>query len=402
MNSESKFLKAVKLINLISMLLLVVELAFLINIFQRITFVIAILTYLMEIIIEKKWKQIHWENSLRQWFSVTIIFYFLLQFLFLPFERHTELFGSFIEERIPFLIFGIVGLFGFNKYFKLKYFAWTFIATSFFIGVFLLSQLTKEILLSENRNALFGLIRVEYVNTHMKLNYYFNLSLIFIYYLVGFYSTKKAFWTQLALGISAIVIIINLFLSEGRIGLLTSFLLLTIFIFSYFWQKSRVLTLFTTTAFVLLALIVIKNNSRLSEENLKQEPRIMIWNIAANEILNSDFLGVGVSTAAYNMSEEFAIRGMFNNKHTHNIVLQSTLEYGIIGLLVTIAIFILAFYSVSSNFKLIIKFLLMTTLLQLMMGSFERDLNPTVFLICIFVIIHQDLAEKGKIVNSII
>jgi O-antigen ligase len=212
-----------------------------------------------------------------------------------------------------------------------------------------------------------------------------------------YYARKKVLWPRLTLILPTIVIAVNLFLSEGRVGLITSFLLLTIFIFRYFWNRSRILTAASTTLFILVAFTFIKDNPRLSEENLRHEPRIAIWEIAVDQIVKSDFLGVGVSTAANNMTTEFTKRGMFNNKHTHNIFLQSTLEYGIIGLLTIFAIFILGFYSVSPNFKLIMTFLLMTTLLQLMMGSFERDLNPTLFLICFIMILHQDLADKIRL-----
>ena len=199
----------------------------------------------------------------------------------------------------------------------------------------------------------------------------------------------------------AAVIVVNLFLSEGRVGLITSFVLLTMFIIRYFWHKSRILTFVSTSLFILLAIALVKGNPRLSEENLKREPRLVIWKIAVDEIVKSDFAGVGVSTAANNMTIEFAKRGMLNNKHTHNVFLQSTLEYGVIGLLVTFAMFILGYYSVSHSFSLIMSFLLMTTLMQLMMGSFERDLNPTVFLICFILIVQQDLADKKKLAVTV-
>lgn len=398
MNSESRFMKAVKLVNLISMLILVVELVFNFNIFQRITFIVAIITYLTEVIVEKRWTQLRWENSSRQWFFIIIIFYFLLQFLYFPFEKNTALFRMYIEERVPFLIFGIIGLLGFNSYFKLKYFAWTFIITSFLIGVFLLSKMTPEIWNSTDRNTLFGLIRIQYVNTHMKLNYQYNLSLIFSFYLLVYYARKRVIWTRFVLIIVTAFIVFNLFLSDGRVGIITSFVLLTMFLVRYFWHKSRILTFISTSLFILLALVLLKGNPRLSEENFKSEPRLEIWHIAVDEIVKSNFMGVGVSTAEYIMTTEFAKIGMINNRHTHNVFLQSTLEYGIVGLSITFAMFILGYYSVSRGFRLIMSFLLMTTLMQLMMGSFDRDLNQTVFLLCFVLIVQQDLYDNKKIV----
>ncbi|HEY6913950.1 MAG TPA: hypothetical protein VI413_04670, partial [Paludibacter sp.] len=85
MSTESKFLKAVRLTNLFSILFLVVELAVYINIFQRIAFGIALISYILEIVLEKKWRQFKWENSKKQWFFIVVIFFFLLQFIFLPF-----------------------------------------------------------------------------------------------------------------------------------------------------------------------------------------------------------------------------------------------------------------------------------------------------------------------------
>lgn len=394
MDTESKFLKAVRLTNLFSIIFLVIELAVYINVFQRIAFVVAFISYMIETVLEKKWRQFKWENSPKQWFFIVVIIFFFLQLVFLPIEKNTNLFVTIMEERIPFLVFGIVGLLGLNKYFKLKYFAWTFIATSFVLGVFLLSNLTSEILSNENRNSLLGLVRVKYINSHMKFNYYLNVSLICIYYIFRVIKNKKAFWSRSALVLATLVIIINLFLSDGRTGMLTSFIIIMVFITRYFWNRSSRLTLIATSVFIILAVTIIQQNPRLSTSNVKREPRQEIWGVACDEIIKSNFLGVGASTAAYNMKTEFAKKGMPNNKHTHNIFLQSTLEYGFTGFIIMLSMFILSYFTVSRNFKLMILLLTMTTFLQLMVGSFERDLNPTVFLLLIVLIVQQDISER--------
>ncbi|MDD4994089.1 MAG: O-antigen ligase family protein [Paludibacter sp.] len=396
MEIESKFLRIVRLINLFSMLFLVVELSLYINIFQRLAFAVAFISYTIEAIVEKKWKQFKWDRSSRQIFFIIVIFFFVLQFIFFPFEKNTSFFGTIIEERIPFLIFGIVGLFGFNKYFKLKYFAWTFIATSFILGAFLLSNLNSEILSSVNRNELLGLVRIKYINSHMKFNYYLNVSLICIYYIIVSLKGKKAFWQRLSLVLSSIVIILNLFLSEGRIGLLSSIIILVIYIVHYFWEKSKRLTLISTSLFILLVTILIQQNPRLSTSSIKHEPRQEIWAVAYDEIVKSNFLGVGASTAAYDMKNQFAIRGMINNKHTHNILLQSTLEYGVLGFVVILSMFVFGCYTVSANFRFMVLLLTLITFLQLFVGSFERDLNPMVYLLTIILIVQQDKFENSQ------
>jgi chromate transport protein ChrA len=105
MDTESKFLKAVRLTNVLSIIFLIVELAVYINVYQRIAFFVALISYTIETILEKKWRMFRWENSPRQWFFIVAIIFFFLQLFFFPFEKNTDLFVTIIEERIPFLIF---------------------------------------------------------------------------------------------------------------------------------------------------------------------------------------------------------------------------------------------------------------------------------------------------------
>jgi O-antigen ligase len=394
MDKKIKLIDAVKLINLFSILLLVISLSVSFSKFQRVAFMLGLITYVIEIIYEKKWRTLIWENSIRQWFFLSIIIYFLLQFIYFPFENNIDSFKAIFEERVSFLAFGIIGFFGFNKYFKLKYFAWTFIATSFVLGVFLISKLNTEILFSDNRNDLLGLIRIKYISSHMKFNYFLNISLIFMYYLLAVYKIKKDFWTISALSVSFIVIIVNLFLSDGRIGLLSSLIIFSFIILRYLWSKSIGFTVVATIVFVLFVSISVQQNPRITLSKIKEDPRKEIWKVAAHEIINANFVGVGASTASNNLKSEFSKRGMENFKHAHNIFLQTMVEYGFVGFLTILTVFILSFFAVSKRFMFIILLFETTTALQLLVGSFQMDLNPLVFLITISLIIQQDIFDK--------
>ena len=394
MDKKIKLIDAVKLINLFSILLLVISLSVSFSKFQRVAFMLGLITYVIEIIYEKKWRTLIWENSIRQWFFLSIIIYFLLQFIYFPFENNIDSFKAIFEERVSFLAFGIIGFFGFNKYFKLKYFAWTFIATSFVLGVFLISKLNTEILFSDNRNDLLGLIRIKYISSHMKFNYFLNISLIFIYYLLAVYKIKKNFWTISALSVSFIVIIVNLFLSDGRIGLLSSLIIFSFIILRYLWSKSIGFTVVASIVFVLFVSISVQQNPRITLSKIKEDPRKEIWKVAAHEIINANFVGVGASTASNNLKSEFSKRGMENFKHAHNIFLQTMVEYGFVGFLTILTVFILSFFAVSKRFMFIILLFETTTALQLLVGSFQMDLNPLVFLITISLIIQQDIFDK--------
>jgi len=395
-STASKLLKTVRYINLYSTLLLAVELVLYINIIQVITVFVAVLSYVIETILEKKWQHFRWENSLKQGFFITIIFYFLLQFIFLSFEKNNSYFVRFLLERLPFLIFGVVGLLGVNKYYNLRLFAWAFIATSFFVGVFLLSHLNAEILSRNDRNGLFGLIRIAYVNSHMKFNYYLNLSLIFGYYLLAYTAILKNLRLKIAIAIGFVVIVLNLFLSDGRTGMLSSFVLLTVFIFRYFWQKSRLLTLISTTIFLLVAITLIDHNPRLSESNIKREPRQEIWRVSVEQVKASHFMGTGVSTNAYIMLPEYSKIGEAEYAHAHNVFLQSTLEYGVLGFVTILFLFFSAYYSVSSRFRFIMSLVCFITLAQLLVGDFEWEINPIVFLLVVILVVHQDSLDASE------
>lgn len=386
---ETKFLKAVRLTNLFSILLLVVSLSISFSSFQRIAFLIALVSYVTELILEKKWLTFKWENSAQQWFFVGIITYFFMQFFFLPFEKNTSYFQSVFEQRLPFLAFGIVGLLGLNKYFELKYFAWTFITTSVVLGLFLLSKLNAEMFQNEYRSDLLALIRIKYISSHMKFNYFLNISLVYIYYLVAVYKIRKNFWTISALLTSFIVIIINLFLSDGRIGLISGLIIISVFILRYFWLRSIRLTITSLIVFFVFVALLVQQNPRLTLTRIKEDPRKEIWKVAAHEIKKSNFAGVGASTASYNLALEFSNRKMENFKHSHNIFLQTLLEYGVIGFLLILSIFMITFFTVSQKYSIIIFVFTFITILQLLVGTFQMDLNPMVFLIAIVLIIHQ-------------
>jgi O-antigen ligase len=215
-----------------------------------------------------------------------------------------------------------------------------------------------------------------------------------MYYLLAVYKIKKDFWTISALSVSFIVIIVNLFLSDGRIGLLSSLIIFSFIILRYLWSKSIGFTVVATIVFVLFVSISVQQNPRITLSKIKEDPRKEIWKVAAHEIINANFVGVGASTASNNLKSEFSKRGMENFKHAHNIFLQTMVEYGFVGFLTILTVFILSFFAVSKRFMFIILLFETTTALQLLVGSFQMDLNPLVFLITISLIIQQDIFDK--------
>ena len=114
----------------------------------------------------------------------------------------------------------------------------------------------------------------------------------------------------------------------------------------------------------------------------------------ANENIDFNFSDCQLHSEVNSENEQYIKRGMANNKHTHNIFLQSTLEYGIIGFITILAMFILSYHTVSREFRLMIFLITMTTFLQLSVGIFERDLNPLAYLLVVGLIVQQDKSNN--------
>ncbi|MFZ4581121.1 MAG: hypothetical protein ACOYM7_00600, partial [Paludibacter sp.] len=200
---------------------------------MRILLVLMVLTYLIEITTEERWKNIRIKGNKYALFYLSILSYFLLQYLFLPFEKNMSYFFQVTEERLSFLIIGLIGLIGLNSYFKLKYFAWTYIIASILYCIFLLAHLNREMILSNDIITQLGLVRVKNLNSHMKFNFHLNVSLVFVYYLLQTYRHQKRMWLKTILYTSGLIILLNLWLSEGRTGAITSIILLVMILLHY-------------------------------------------------------------------------------------------------------------------------------------------------------------------------
>lgn len=371
-----------------SVVLLITQLPVYLNALQRIALSIAVITYLIEFVYDKKWKHFKWTGNASQWFFVSLIFYFLLQFLYLPFEVNMSYFGRLLEQRVVFAVIGIIGLFGLNQYFKLKYIAWTFVLSSTALGLFLLAHLNKEILASDIRNTLIGLVRIKYINNHMMFNFYLNVSLVFCFYLFLLVKNTKAFWTKCLILFSSVVILSNLLISDGRTGAFASIVILLLIILHLTKKKNNFVIIGSIAALAVITTAVFLSNSRVNIDFIKNEPRYKIWAISMQELEKSKFIGEGASTATYNVDMALRAEGL-QNKHSHNQLIQTTIEYGIIGTLAILAIFVTAIFSVEKTYRFLVVLILIAAIAQLMMGTFMKDFYPACLLLPLLMIIHQ-------------
>ena len=375
-------------------LLIVLLLPLYINFGMRILLVLLVLTYLIEITIEERWKDTRIKGNKYVLFYLSILFYFLLQFLYLPFEKNMLYFFQITEERLSFLVIGLIGLIGLNSYFKLKHFAWTYIIASLLYCIFLLAHINREMILNNDVFNQLGLIRIKYLNSHMKFNFYLNASFVFVYYLLQSYKQQKKIWLKIFLYTSGFIILLNLWLSEGRTGALTSIILLIMIFLHFMWGKNKFIAITLISVSCITFSIFILQNSRFNMDKIKNEPRIQIWEVSLNELKESKLIGEGASTAWYNLNENLLASGLGPMKHAHNILLQTTIEYGLIGFINIILIFLSAYFAISKRYRFIMLLILLAAFFQLMFGSFMRDVEPLSFLLPILLLFHQDSIDE--------
>lgn len=324
-------------------------------------------TFVVEILLEKRWRNIHW-NKTTLYFCLFFVF-FILGVVYAPFDG-SEYFRHHMEARYSLLGFSIVGIFGVNKYYKLSYLFNVMIISSFLAIVYLVFFKIglPEFVTSSERSILFTNARIATVNAHMGFNLYLNLSLVGIWYIC----TRK--WEKMSrlLRYSYIFILFVLFfvlsISEGRSGFLASLVIMSTFIIIEAWKHRKVFGLFVALSLPILAFFISTQHARLSEDMIQSEPRLDFWHSAIELISEKPIFGYGVSNAqeAFNSVNmkytEPAYSEFWKHKNpwyidTHNQYLQTTLEFGMLGLVLLLVIYFMPIFIVSVEKRILAVFI---------------------------------------------
>ncbi|HOH71459.1 MAG TPA: O-antigen ligase family protein [Paludibacteraceae bacterium] len=306
------------------------------------------ITWVIEFFVEKRWT--NWRCDKTTIYFIVLISFFLLSLLYAPFDT-TKYFKNLLEKRYALLGFGIVGLFGLNKKYKLSYFLNTIIITAIVAIVFLISKIGwSTFFLSPNRDVLLTQTRIAYISAHMGFNLYLNFALVGIWYICTHKWNQMATWKHYAYGFALIVIFGILSLSEGRSGFVASILLICSFTVFEIWKRRKILGLLI----ILLAPIALyeasAHHSRMSEEMLRNEPRLALWHSAVDLITKKPLTGYGMSraqemydTVNYKYCSPEYTEYVTSNQpmftDSHNQYIQTALEFGIIGLILLLFIY---------------------------------------------------------------
>lgn len=405
---KNQLIRAVNGLNLMSGLLLILSFpVYYGKIFhlQHWSVLVFFISYCIELFLEKKWQTFTWDKS--KWVFIVFLAYFFIQILYFPFENNTHLYGKILEQRMAFLGFGIVGLFGFNKFYKIRYVAFMFILSGVLVSGYLLFDKIgiHNFILSNDKVQLFALERIKNIHGHMIFNSFLNVALIFVFYLL---LIEKKYPFSKVINVFAILlggfIYYILFISDGRTGFVVANCIVLMAIFYTLWNWKKTLAIIVTGVAMLAMVFIILNHPRINAQTLKREARFAIWDVAIKVIKEKPLLGYGASTAADVFMEkgsndkefievgdafllEMMVKRDIQGGNPHNIFLKSIMEYGVFGLAIILCLFIFPVIFAKKPLKFIVFLCVFSVVFQLFFEVFPTGILPLMFCLVIAVLL---------------
>jgi hypothetical protein len=186
----------------------------------------------LDIIINKRYLNAKWDKT-KYTFIIMITYYSCIWIWHIFEQCNSTIFFHSTDTRLPFLIFGILGLcFNINPKIKLSYIAYTMIISAITAVIYVILRKYDIIFTPTTTIDLFRQllphIRHELLHvTHIEFNVYLNcaMSMCFIQFMESNKRVEKILLTS-----SIIFIFITLLLNEGRTGFATASILFFIFI----------------------------------------------------------------------------------------------------------------------------------------------------------------------------
>ena len=396
---REKITTAVNYINLFGMLFLTATVIINSLPLRQIGYYIFLISYMFEFFLEKKWQNIQFQR--RHIYYLGMFLFFVLAFLYYPFDSNTY-FKKLIEYRYPLLGFAIVGFFGVNSKYKLNYFLNTFIISAVAVVLYLIFFKVGivEFILNPERDALFTFYRIENLTAHMMFNFCLNISLISIWYILTRSWKRIKMWKRSLYIGTLIILFFILYLSEGRSGFLAAILLMLGFVFFEVWKMRKSIGIIVALLIPFVFVGLASHHERMSEQMLKGEARLFLWKAAVEVVKEKPIFGNGISTAQekYNIyrdkheTAEFKVYRLDKQKNAmvdcHNQYLQTTMEFGIVGLCLLLFLYVFPFFIVEERRKLFSFFLLALSAYQSIFDMFMTAQFATVFCILIVLILN--------------
>lgn len=328
-------------VNIVSLILLIAVLPLRFSHLARwIAIILFAVTYTADVIVDKRWESVKFNR--RTVYFIILGLFSLLAFVYVPFSDSMDYFWEMMRMRYYILLFSIVGIFGFNTQFRIKYVLDSFIVVAIFYIAFIFF-----IKLFVKTGLNFNDIRILYVSPHMQFNLLLNIALASCAYILvkGWKSISTRF--KILYIISLFPIVAVLLSTEGRSGFIGVILVILFSIFSFIKEYRKLALIFAVIVCV-VGFFVIKNHPRMN--NFQNEPRLFLWkSVAVPLISERPLLGYGVSDGQvmtmklFNERVDPLTRSSFPEGariDVHNQFLQTSIEFGLVGLVLLLFLYL--------------------------------------------------------------
>lgn len=363
---------------------------------QRIGLYLAGLGYLLDAVVNTRWRE--WKWTADKWVYLAMIaFYVCIPVRQLFDSNEIWLYLYKLREYVPFVLLGGMGFCQMPTKLKTEHVAWTMLASCCYMGVVMLFVMWGHHAASwTDWLADLNRARTEHLNTHMSVNYYCNIALVFGVWTLLHAHCRR--WVKVLTGIVMGLVVLALLLSEGRTGQLTMLVLVVALGGVYMWQHYRRWLLPVLGVLFLFGGAVWYFNPRYHEPSATHNPRIYIWRVGVETALEKPVFGWGVSSGRlqfvangkadedfckhYMHEYEHICRDRFGEvyydlMHPHNAFLETTIEFGLVGLLLLLLCVVLPVILIPiGNDRYYLAACIFVFVMQASFESFGRDLNP--------------------------
>ena len=325
-------------------------------------------------------------NKIRIYYSVVFLF-FCLFFIYQPFENSSTYSHLLLRNRICLSGLALCGFLGLNNKHKLSYYLNTIIISAVASIIYLV--FFKIGFLSfweaENKMAIFTPARIEFINNHMVYNVYMNLAIISIWYIVSNQYKMLQKW-KLGLYILSFIFIFGvLSISEGRSGFLMSLFIISCICLREVWKRNKYVTLIVIGILSIFVYNKVTHHQRISEEQIKGEEA---FNKARTESLDETFKHFWQPT-------DFV--------DSHNQYIQTTMEFGIIGLCLLLFIYFSPYFFAEKRRKIFSFFVITILAFQSVFDMFITGQFANLFMVCTFMILQcrDDISPKDNHITKL-
>lgn len=345
--------------------------------------------------------------------SLLVLLQFVLLFVYSFFEADTRYLSTIYEYRTSFLGFGLIGLLGVSDKFRVRHFAYTVPLAVIAFLIVLYGYLPESFFQLDLKKKLVEIsyYRSLHICAHMQLNIFLCAGMMLFSKLITITKSKL----EKVFSILMIVFLYVLILStQARVGIVNASVVLVFIILRFTIKKLKYLI---PTIAVLLTLGLGMALFLLSDNPIKKDipvlnrtnPREFIWQDGVDLIKESPLLGVGAGTNALRVKEKlladeqlcsmewFLIMHLKKEHvfgmHTHNQIMQSWQEYGIIGLVAILALWGSVIWASRRSLTLNVIFLVI--LVQLITEVIDGGVTSIGF--CFYIYLILLLLNSGEV-----